>query len=138
MWNAIRSRQGFELVSPCPFPTITITPRAPPYTTSTSIYRSVLLAEHSSLLILWIKNRNTTQEERNFTASNITMYLVLFCGWYIFGKYFLIELNCLIRFKKKLKFLNWKSDLLIAEETWKPIHITLPTRNFNGSYRNLK
>ena len=30
MWNAI-TRPGFELVSPCPFPTvITITPQAPP------------------------------------------------------------------------------------------------------------
>ena len=32
MGNAIQSRPGFKLESPCPFPaTITITPRAPPF-----------------------------------------------------------------------------------------------------------
>ena len=37
MWNANQSRPGFELVSPCPFPTtITITPRVPPFSITDS------------------------------------------------------------------------------------------------------
>ena len=68
-----RPRPGFELVSPCPFPTtITITPRTPPSLIMIFIFQSGIVDDHCE----WIYHPV-------FLLVNPEGIFLSFCSWYL-------------------------------------------------------
>ena len=85
MWNAFSP--GFELVSPCPIPaTITITPRAPPYSASMVIAKNTLcklmcLRGHMFFLCLCIYVRTWVKKIDYIYIYMCVCVCVCVCVW---------------------------------------------------------